>query len=168
MQITLRDYARQNGVSYEAVRQQVKRYAAALEGHIHHIGRTQYLDAEAIQYLDNKRAQHPMIMYEKSKDQELQELRDKVVMLQAKLIEAQEQVVASQGALVEAQAARLALAAAESERDELATAAAQARQEAAAANQVAEELRQALAAAEAREEALRRRTWWQRLTRRGE
>lgn len=175
MQITLRDFAKENGVSYEAVRQQVNRYAAELEGHIHKQGRTQYLDDVAVSFLNSKRAQNPMIVYDKDRDEELQELRGKVNALQEKVIAAQELALASQGALVEAQAARMALAAAEDQRDQMAAAAEKAHQEAAEARlreetalSKAEELRRALEAAEARGKALKERSWWERLTRKGE
>lgn len=53
--ISLRDYAAQKGITYEAVRQQVVRYKDELEGHIIKDGRQQFLDEEAVSFLDAKR-----------------------------------------------------------------------------------------------------------------
>lgn len=42
--VSIRDYAKMNNVSYEAIRQQVKRYEDELNGHIIKQNRTQFLD----------------------------------------------------------------------------------------------------------------------------
>ena len=55
--ISIKDYAKNKGVSYEAVRKQVNRYKDELDGHIHKQNRTQYLDDEAVTFLDSKRAE---------------------------------------------------------------------------------------------------------------
>ena len=49
--ISIKDYAKNNRISYEAVRQQVKRYSAELAGHIVKDGRQQFLDEEAVLFL---------------------------------------------------------------------------------------------------------------------
>lgn len=91
--ISLKDYAAKNHVSYEAVRQQVKRYAGELEGHIIKISRTQYLDDEAVAFLDAKRKVHPVIVQETSKDQEIQALQDENKALLLKVTELQDQLL---------------------------------------------------------------------------
>lgn len=171
----IRDYAAKSGISYEAVRKQIKRYAADLEGHIHVQGRTQYLDEVAEAFLDSHRERPGMALYEGADPVEIEQLKVKVEMLQEKLIAAQELALASQGALMEAQAARLALSAAEDKLDQAATDVETARQEATeallreqTALSKAEELQKLLEAAEAREMALKGRSWWERLTRKGE
>lgn len=73
--ISIRDYAKEKGVSYEAIRQQIKRYKAELDGHISKVGRTQYLDDEAVDFLDQKRATNPVIVMEISKDEEIERLK---------------------------------------------------------------------------------------------
>lgn len=73
--MSLKEYARVSNVSYEAVRQQVKRYASELEGHVHREGRQQFLDDEAIAFLDGKRQKNPVVIYQASKDDELEDLR---------------------------------------------------------------------------------------------
>lgn len=92
--ISLRDYAAESGVSYEAVRRQIKRYEKELEGHIHKEGRTQFLDDEAVAFLDGHRAKTPIAVYDKSRDEELERLREenqrlhnKVEMLQDSLLQ---------------------------------------------------------------------------------
>ena len=62
------------GVTYEAVRKQLKRYSAELEGHIHQKGRTQYLDDEAVAFLDQHHAPKPIAIYEAGQDREMREM----------------------------------------------------------------------------------------------
>ena len=72
--ISIKDYAKQKGVTYEAIRKQISRYKAELEGHIVVDHRRQLLDAVAI--LDKHREGNPVIVYQQDKDEELQNLRD--------------------------------------------------------------------------------------------
>ena len=53
--ITIRDYAKENNVSYEAIRKQIKRYEDELNGHIIKQNRTQFLDDIAVAILDQHR-----------------------------------------------------------------------------------------------------------------
>ena len=92
MKLSLKNYAAAKNVSYEAVRQQVKRYAADLEGHIIKEGRTQFLDEFACDFLDEKRNKNPIVIYETNKDEELQQLRADVDRLRAKLFEKQNKI----------------------------------------------------------------------------
>lgn len=73
--ISLKDYAAQNNISYEAVRQQVVRYKEDLEAHIIRDGRQQFLDEEAVAFLDNKRQKNPVAIIQQSKDDAIEELR---------------------------------------------------------------------------------------------
>ena len=57
--ISLKDYAKELGISYEAVRQQVNKKQAELEGHIKNIGKTRFLDAEARVILNTKKTNAP-------------------------------------------------------------------------------------------------------------
>lgn len=106
--ISIKDYAAKNNVSYEAVRQQVKRYSKELEGHIIKVSRTQYLDDDAIAFLDDKRRKNPVIVQETSKDNEIQALYQenkalllKVTELQDQLLKERELVKALQGQLID-------------------------------------------------------------------
>lgn len=90
--ITIKDYAKQKGVSYEAIRKQIKRYDAELEGHLIKQNRFLMLDDEAVQFLDGKRSENPVIVYEQSKDEELEQLRQENKMLLIQMNTVQDQL----------------------------------------------------------------------------
>ena len=73
--ISIKDYAKETGVSYEAVRQRIKRYEADLEGHIHRQGRTQFLDDVAVAILNDHRLQNPTVVYDRAAGEEFRELK---------------------------------------------------------------------------------------------
>ena len=89
--ITIKDYAKQKGVSYEAIRKQIKRYENELEGHLVKQNRFLMLDDEAVQFLDSKRSENPVIVYEQNKDEELEQLRheNKVLLIQMNTVQDQ-------------------------------------------------------------------------------
>ncbi|WP_317423409.1 hypothetical protein [uncultured Acidaminococcus sp.] len=89
--ITIKDYAKQKGVSYEAIRKQIKRYEEELEGHLVKQNRFLMLDNEAVQFLDSKRSENPVIVYEQNKDEELEQLRheNKVLLIQMNTVQDQ-------------------------------------------------------------------------------
>lgn len=89
--ITIKDYAKQKGVSYEAIRKQIKRYDAELEGHLIKQNRFLMLDDEAVQFLDGKRSENPVIVYEQNKDEELEQLRqeNKILLIQMNTVQDQ-------------------------------------------------------------------------------
>ena len=76
--ISLKDYAKQNNITYEAVRSQVKRYREQLGDHIIQDGRTQYLDDVAVAFLDERRQKNPVVVYQQGKDETIEELRQEV------------------------------------------------------------------------------------------
>lgn len=53
--ITVKDYAAQNNISFQAVYAQISRHLKVLDEHIVHQGRTMYLDDEAVRFLDARR-----------------------------------------------------------------------------------------------------------------
>lgn len=75
--MSLKDYAKEHHISYEAVRQQVKRYKKDLEGHLIRDGRQQFLDEEAVAFLDAKRAKNPVAIINISKDEALEAVKEK-------------------------------------------------------------------------------------------
>lgn len=93
--LSLKDYAQSAGVSYEAVRQQVNRYKMELSGHIQKEGRTQFLDDEAIAFLDRKRQENPVVKMAaeikeletvlQAKDEQIKLLREKIALLESEL-----------------------------------------------------------------------------------
>ena len=72
--ISIKDYAKKNGVTYEAVRQSIKRYSEELEPHIHKQGRVQYLDDVAVTILNEHRSQSPIVVYDKGYTDRIKEL----------------------------------------------------------------------------------------------
>lgn len=87
--ITIKDYAKQQGVSYEAIRKQIKRYEKDLEGHLVKQNRFLMLDDEAVRFLDTKRAENPVIIYEQNKDEALEQLRkeNKNLLIQMNMVQ---------------------------------------------------------------------------------
>ena len=88
--VSIKEYAKNKGVSYEAVRKQVNRYKNDLAGHIEKVNRTQYLDEEAVAFLDNKRAENPIVIMDIEKDEEIQRLENENKRLLLKIAELQE------------------------------------------------------------------------------
>lgn len=123
---SLRDYAKEKNISYEAVRKQVARYKEDLAGHIIMDGRQQFLDEEAIAFLDAKRQKSPVAIIQQDKDERIEELEDQVKKLliktasQADRISELSEWKAENALLIAgAEQTRLALEAAEEERKAL-------------------------------------------------
>jgi chromosome segregation ATPase len=97
MMNTIKDYAKGRGSSYEAARQQISRYmnrevdGFRLADHISKIDRTQYLDDEAVAFLDNRRAKNPIIVQQEGRDETIERLRQRVDDLQTRLLAAQDE-----------------------------------------------------------------------------
>jgi hypothetical protein len=94
--ISIKDYANRKCVSYEAIRKQVARYRDELEGHVFIQGRTQYMDEEAVAFLDQKRAANPVVVMEEQKNDELEALQMKVEALTNQLMANQQEMIALQ------------------------------------------------------------------------
>ena len=107
--ISLKDYAREKGVSYEAVRKQVTRYKDELEGHITKENRTQYLDDAAVEFLNHKRATNSVILMEASRDDEVQRLTDENKALLLKVAELQDALLREKDAVKLLQEDKIAL-----------------------------------------------------------
>lgn len=82
--ISLKDYAAQKNISYEAVRQQVVRYKDELAGHVIRDGRQQFLDEEAVAFLDAKRQKNPVAIIQQDKDEQIEALEGQVKQLLVK------------------------------------------------------------------------------------
>lgn len=154
--VTIRDYAGQRGVTYEAVRQQIKRYRPELEGHIHQEGRTQYLDDAAVAILDNYRAKNPVVVYEKGREDRIKELEAALDEYKTRLISVQEQLLQMGDMRVQLQAAETRQLLLEESREEFKARAAAAEQEAAAAKAELDDARAEL-------NRLKNRSFWQRV-----
>lgn len=99
--VTLRDYAKQNNISYEAVRKQVIRYKKDLEGHLIKDGRQQFLDEEAVAFLDAKRQKNPVAIIQMDKDDQIENLERENKNLLIKVAEQAEELRAADKALAE-------------------------------------------------------------------
>lgn len=74
--ISIKDYAKNNNVSYEAVRKQVKRYEEELEGHIYKQNRMQLLDDEAVKILDKHRQENPIVILNQDTNDRIKQLEE--------------------------------------------------------------------------------------------
>jgi hypothetical protein len=90
--ITIKEFARTENCSYEAIRQQIKRYEKDLKSHITKQGRTRFLDEYAVKFLRDKRRISPIVILEQNKDDELQQLRDENKNLLIKLTAVQDEL----------------------------------------------------------------------------
>ena len=103
--ISLKEYARIKSISYEAVRQQVARYRDELGEHLIKDGRQQYLDEEAVAFLDERRQKNPVVIYQENKDEELERLREIYQATLEALSDARERIIAQQDKIYELGAA---------------------------------------------------------------
>lgn len=154
--ISLKEYAAQKNISYEAVRQQVVRYKDELAGHVIRDGRQQFLDDEAVAFLDAKRQKNPVAIIQMDKDEQIEALEEQVKQLlvktaaQADRISELAEWKADNALLIAgAEQSRLALQAAEEEKTALQRDYAQAAE---ALEKMREEAAQRLQEAEAAEE----------------
>ena len=151
--ISFRDYAKDAGISYEAVRKKVMQYRGELEGHVHQQGRTKYLDDVAVAFLNEHRSQAPAVLYEAGRDQDLIALRKENDELKDKLIKAFEAMQEQQAMLIEAKAAQLMLESAENKAEKAAQEASEARERVITLEKEKDVL-------QAEIEALKKRSWW--------
>lgn len=81
MAISLKEYAAQKNISYEAVRRQVVRYKEELGDHVIRDGKQQLLDEEAVAFLDLKRQKNPVVIIQQSKEEQIEQLEEQVKQL---------------------------------------------------------------------------------------
>lgn len=116
--VTIKEYAKTKGVSYEAVRKQVNRYHSELKGHISKVGRVNYLDEKAVEFLDSKRAESPIIIMETAKDEQIQRLQDENKALLLKVTELQDQLLKEKDTVKLLQSEKIELLQAREEKEE--------------------------------------------------
>lgn len=100
MRITIKEYAKSKGVTYEAVRAQIHRYSDDLDGLIEKQGRTQFLSDEAVAFLDSKRASNPVIIKDMALDEELENLRVKEKNLLIKVAALQDELLKAKDIII--------------------------------------------------------------------
>ena len=94
--MTIKEYAKSKGVSYEAIRKQIARYQKDLDGHIYRKNRTITLDAFAVDFLDGKRRESPIVVIAESEREHVQNLTDQIEALKNELIATQKTVISLQ------------------------------------------------------------------------
>lgn len=108
--ITIKEYAKNKNVSYEAVRKQLQKYKGEeeLKNHIIKKKNTQYLDTYAVEFLDKRRRENAVILIQSDKDEELNRLTNenktlllKVAELQNELLKEKDQVKVLQNEKIE-------------------------------------------------------------------
>lgn len=117
--MSIKDYARARKISYEAARQQVKRYADELAGHITRQNRTQYLDDYAVALLDDHRQQSPIVIVNQDRDEEIERLRTENKALLQQVATLQDRLLTAQDSLLDASKQTARLEAAEADRSRL-------------------------------------------------
>lgn len=90
---TIRDYARDHRVSYEAIRSQISRCKGDLDGHIVTKGRTKYLDDFAVEFLNSRRKDDPVSVVALDRSELVDSLRDQIDALKNELMLTQKRVI---------------------------------------------------------------------------
>lgn len=101
--VTLKQYAEEHKISYEAVRKQVIRYAEELSDHIIKKDRTQYLDPWAVEFLTNRRRESPIVLMNMDQSEENERLKEEVESLRVKLMTAQNELLKEKDRIIELQ-----------------------------------------------------------------
>ena len=91
--ISIRDYAKQHGISYEAVRKQIKRFNAELSNHITTVGKKMYLDNVAVAFLDDRRQNNPVFISQQSESEQINDLKLQIDALKNELMTTQKRVI---------------------------------------------------------------------------
>ena len=99
--MTIRDFAEDQHVSYEAIRRQLSTYREELREHIIKKGRTQFLDEYAIEFLKGKRREHPVIVVKEDYREEIASLQEEIGNLQGENESLKKQVMLLQQKLIE-------------------------------------------------------------------
>ncbi len=90
---TIRQFAEEQGVSYEAIRRQLVRYTEELNGHVVRQNRTQFLDNYAVEFLRNKRRENPVVVVNPDLNEEIEELRAKLFASHSALLEEKDKII---------------------------------------------------------------------------
>lgn len=85
--ISIKEYAKERGISYEAVRRQVKNYKNELDGLLVRDGRQHFLSEKAVAFLDDHRAKTPFAVLDEEASRKIKELKEKLEKKQEKVDE---------------------------------------------------------------------------------
>lgn len=109
MIISMGDYAKSKGISYEAVRRQVAKYRDELGEHCFRQNGSTYLDEEGVAFLDGKRRLSPVIVVQENQSQQLEEQEQKIAELRNRLDVLRDELARSQAQVIELQTKQIAL-----------------------------------------------------------
>ena len=98
--MTLKDYALSRGITYEAVRQLVKKLEPEIASHISKQGRTRHIDPDGVRMLDDRRKGSSVSVTRSDARTEVLEasetidkLKNEIIVLQRQLLEARTEVL---------------------------------------------------------------------------
>lgn len=91
--VTLREFAKEKKISYEAVRKQLIKYAEELEEHIVMVDGTRYLDEYAQSFLSERRRQSPIVVKIEDAQTDSDERAKEVESLRSELMQMQKRVI---------------------------------------------------------------------------
>lgn len=98
--MTLKQFAEDQGISYEAVRRAVKRHGDKLNGHIIENDGVRYLDEEAVKILKERRRESPIVVQTMDQGEEIRELTAQIESLRAQLMQAQNELLSSKDRII--------------------------------------------------------------------
>ena len=98
--MTLKQFADDQGISYEAVRRAVKRHGDKLNGHIIENDGVRYLDEEAVKILKERRRESPIVVQTMDQGEEIRELTAQIESLRAQLMQAQNELLSSKDRII--------------------------------------------------------------------
>ena len=93
---TIADIAKDQKVSYQAIRKLILKYQDQLEGHIITKSRVRYLDQWATDFIIQKRRNSPLVVVSDDKSATIEKLEAENESLKAKIFEMQEQMLEAQ------------------------------------------------------------------------
>ena len=100
--MTLKDYASSRGITYEAVRQLVKKLRPGIDEHITKSGRTRILDDIAVKMLDDRRNESKVSVIHTDTSNQIEtidQLKNEIIILQRQLLTCQNDLrIASENA----------------------------------------------------------------------
>jgi hypothetical protein len=94
--VTIKEFAKDQHVSYQAIHSQISRYREELQEHIIKNGRIQLLDEYAVNFLKSRRRESPVIMVKQEQGEELKALKQQVEIITEQLLAAQAKIIVLQ------------------------------------------------------------------------
>ena len=91
--MTLKQYADKRGITYEAVRRMVQKYRAQLGEHIIRKNNAQLLDETAVEFLNERRRQSPVVVVRENNEDRIAELESQLAQVKAQLDQAKDRII---------------------------------------------------------------------------